>query len=69
MKNKTNKSLKYPQCSEDAKCRIEDIFSWTLKHRPYPLNIKQRIIWIHEMEEALRSIESEAAVLSELPGY
>lgn len=66
MKDIGNKYQEYMRCPEDVKRRIENIFAWTLEHNPYPESIRDRITWIHSMEKALKHIESESLLLSEI---
>lgn len=66
MRNMENKCLGYMQYPEDVKKRVENIFTWTLEHNPYPESITDRVIWIHDMEKALRHIESESLLLTEV---
>ncbi len=66
MKNKENEYPGYIQYPEDVKKRVENVFAWTLEHNPYPESIRDRILWIHSMEKALKHIESESLLLSEI---
>lgn len=66
MKNAERRNPVYSKCPEEVKRRIENVFSWTLQHYPYPNSIKDRINWIHSMEEALRTIEADSVMLYRL---
>lgn len=66
MNKNVKKCPEYLKCPEEVKRRIENIFTWTLEHCPYPESVEDRITWIHDMEKALRHIESESLLLSEI---
>ena len=59
---------KYSQYPNEVKRRIKAMFEHTLKQYPYPAGIEERIIWIHTMEEVLKTIEIESSVLYGLEG-
>lgn len=66
MKKQVNNYPEYKRYPQEVKQRVENIFSWTLEHCPYPDNIKDRITWIHSMERALRDVERESLTLFKL---
>lgn len=66
MKNTAVKTPEYAHCPEAAKRRIEAVFAWALARNPYPQSMEEQIDWIHAMDKALRTIEAESVMLSEL---
>lgn len=59
MKYTEKKVPKYPKCPENVQRSIERIFSRALERCPYPEGIRERINWVHLMEEALRGLEAQ----------
>ena len=56
----------YSQYPEHVRSMLRELFSRTLEEHPYPQNTDDQIIWIHDMNEALRGIESLSATLTDL---
>ena len=56
----------YSKCPGHVQRRIERIFARSLKLHPYPEGIRERIIWVHMMEDALRGLEADSINLPEL---